>query len=107
MKGSVWVAAFAGIALAGVAGQAAAQYYEPPPPPPPGYYPSPPPPGYYPPPPRRYALGGRCRARLPTAYGPEREFCVLARPRPLGEPCRCPPPPNYPPGAWPRGRVIP
>ena len=78
-----------------------AQYY------PPGYYP--PPPGYYAPPPRR-VLGGRCDARLPTAYGPRRLICDIVRAKPLGRPCACPPPrppPGYAPGPFVGGRVIP
>ncbi len=100
MKRSVWIATWGALALIGLTGQATAQYY---PPPPPGYYP-PPPPAYYPP--RRRFFGRQCDALLPTGYGPERTLCPLVRPRPLGEPCRCPPPPNYPPGPWPRGRVV-
>jgi hypothetical protein len=86
-----------------VAPDAVAQYY------PSQYYPAPyPPPGYYPPP--AYRLGGRCNARVPTAYGPRRLICDLIRPRPVGRPCICPPPPpppGYPPGPYLNGRVIP
>ena len=86
------------LAMLDAASDAAAQYY-----PPPAYYP---PPGYGP----RVALGGRCSARLPTAYGPRRLFCDIIRPRPLGRPCVCPPPappPGYPPGPYLNGRVVP
>lgn len=107
--GLLWIVLLASLQLIVATGQALAQYDAPPPP---GYRyggPPPPPPGYgygrpYPPP---YALGGRCRTRLPTAYGPEREICPLRRPRPRGELCHCPPPRGYPPGPWPAGRVIP
>ena len=104
----LWVGLLASLQLAIAAGQASAQY-DAPPPPAYDYGVPPPPPGYgygrpYPPP---YALGGRCRAVLPTAYGPRREICPLDHPRPRGEPCRCPPPPGYPPGPWPAGHVIP
>jgi hypothetical protein len=77
-----------------------AQYY-----PPPGYYP---PPAYYPRP--AYRLGGRCNARVPTAYGPRRLICAIIRPRPIGRRCVCPPPPpppGYPPGPYLNGRVVP
>jgi hypothetical protein len=81
------------LAALSLTGEAGAQYY----PPPPGY-------GYGPP---RYAFGRRCASRLPTAYGPRREICPIVRPRPIDEPCRCPPPPDYGPGPWLRGHVIP
>jgi len=100
MTRSVWVAMLGALTLTGYAGHALAQY----PPAPPGYYPAPPP-GYYPPPPRRF-VGRQCDAFLPTGYGPERTLCPLDHPRRIGEPCRCPPPPNYPPGPWLRGRVV-
>ena len=71
------------------------------------YYQDYPPPGYYPPP--RPAFGGRCRARADTPNGPERLICAIRRPRPLGEPCDCPPPvppPGYAAGPPLGGRVI-
>lgn len=82
--------------LAGLAAapDAVAQYY-----PPPGYYPRP-----------VIELGGRCDARVPTAYGPRRLICPIVRARPLGRPCVCPPPPpppGYPVGPYLNGRVIP
>lgn len=85
---------------------AEAQYYRPPYYPPP--YPEPYPPGYYPPP--RRALGERCDSRLPPGYAQRRLICDIVRPRPLGQPCVCPPPPpppGYPPGPYLNGRVIP
>ncbi len=105
-----------GVAFLAVGGgSATAQYYPPPGYPPPGY-PSPdyspyPPPRYAPPydPPRR-ALGFRCDAWLPTAYGARALVCDIARPRPLGRPCVCPPPPpppGYSPAPYLNGRVIP
>ena len=101
MRRSAWIATLGVLALAGSAAPAAAQYVAPPPP---VYVSPPPPPVYYRP--RRPAFGGRCNAFLPTAYGPRREICPIARLRPISEPCRCPPPPNYGPGPWMRGRVI-
>jgi hypothetical protein len=76
-----------------------AQYY-----PPSGYYP---PPGTHPRP--GYRLGGRCNARLRTAYGPRHVICAIGRPRPIGQRCGCPPPPpppGYPPGPFLNGRVV-
>ena len=74
---------------------------------PPPYAPPYPPPGYYPP---RVELGGRCNTWTPAAYGPSRLICDIIRPRPIGRPCVCPPPPSppgYPPGPYLNGRVIP
>jgi hypothetical protein len=110
MRCSVWVATWGSLALLGYAGQAAAQYGVAPSPPVPGYgVPGPalgyPPPGYGERPFRR-RFGRRCDAFLPSAYGPRREFCLLIRPRPRGEPCHCPPPANYGPGPWLQGRVV-
>lgn len=69
-----------------VAAPAAAQYYERPPP---GYYA---PRGEYPPPRYRVRLGARCDAVLETPYGPRQMICPIVEPKPLGEPCGCPPP---------------
>jgi len=79
------------------------------------FYPEYPAPGYYPPPlppppPPPYQLGGRCDAWVPTAYGSGRLICDIISPRPLGQPCICPPPlppPGYAPGPYLNGRVIP
>ncbi len=125
MRFSAWFAAWGALALLGYAEQAAAQFSAAPPPPVAGYgVPVPPPPSYAPPPnyaqPPNYAppppgygegfyrhrLGGRCDAFLPTAVGPRRLICPLDRPRPRGEPCRCPPPANYGRGPWLQGSVI-
>lgn len=111
----------AGGMLLAMAGGASAQYYPPPDYPPPAYpppayappvYPQPaypppayPPPGYYRPP--RAELGFRCDARLPTGYGAAPLICDIVRPRPVGRPCSCPPPPGYPRGELFGGRVIP
>ena len=77
------------LAVVAAATPAAAQYYGGPPPPPPGYYP-PGPPGYYPPP--RVPFGRRCEATMETPYGPRQLVCPIRDPKPLGEPCGCPPP---------------
>ena len=92
--------------LLGAAVPAAAQYYQPPPPPPPGYYP---PPGGYPPPRYRVPYGRRCDATMETPYGPRQLICPIVDPKPLGEPCACPPPRpprGYPPGPYVGGRTI-
>ena len=79
------------------AGQAQAQYY---------------PPGYYRPPPPRadpyYSrdIGYRCNAFRPPRFGARHEICPIRDPKPIGEPCVCPPPPGYG-GPWLRGRTIP
>lgn len=86
---------------------AAAQYYEDRrPPPPPGYYAAPPPPPYYEE--RRVPFGRHCEAFLRTGYGPRRLFCRIVDPKPLGEPCACPPPtpPGYEPGPFVGGRTV-
>jgi hypothetical protein len=82
---------------------ASAQYYERPPP---GYYPAP---AYVPPPPRyRVPYGRRCDAVLETPYGPRQLICPIVDPKPLGEPCACPPPRvrGYPPGPYVGGQTI-
>lgn len=95
------------LAASGAASDAAAQYYRPPREyyePPPAYYQPPPP--HYP----RHALGGRCDSRLLTADGPRSLVCDIVRPRLLGQPCVCPPPPSppgYRPGPYLNGRVVP
>lgn len=97
------------LASLGVPTAADAQYNAPYGVPPPGYY-EPPPPAYYEPPPRYRALGGRCEVQLRTRSGPRREICEIVRPRPIGRPCACPPPPlppGYAPGPFINGRVIP
>ena len=58
---------------------------------------------YYAPPPPRRTLGYECATRIATAYGPRGLICPLARPRPIGRPCVCPPPG---PGPFLNGRVV-
>ena len=69
-----------------LAGPAYAQYYAPPPPPP----------GYYSP--YRARIGGRCSVVYGTPYGQRRLVCPITDPKPVGEACACPLPPQYPGG---------
>ena len=117
MGASRWLIGLGFLAMPFVPLDAAAQSYPPPyyPRPyyPPPYYPPPdreyyPPPDYYERPPLR-ELGTRCNSRLPPGYSARRLVCDIVRPRPLGQPCVCPPPeppPGYPPGPYLDGRVV-
>ena len=106
MKTILALVLVAGLAAPTAAQMTPVQYYERPPPPP-GYYPAP---GYYPPPPPRYRVpyGSRCDTMLETPYGPQQMICPIREPKPLGEPCACPPPRQrgYPPGPYVGGRTI-
>lgn len=73
----------------------------------PGYYRDRPP-GYYEE--RRRDFGRHCEAFIRTAYGPQRLFCRIVDPKPLGFECACPGPaaaPGYPPGPFVGGRTVP
>ena len=100
------LALLAGIAITQTA---AAQPYPAYPPPDvyaPGYYSRP----YYPPPRSSYdtgRLGTRCDAVFWSSYGQRQTVCPLYERRPVGAPCRCPPPPGYPPSRYADGQTIP
>ena len=81
---------------------ALAQYYDPGP----GYYRDRPR-GYYR---ERPDIGRHCEAFIRTAYGPQRLFCRIVDPKPIGFECACPGPsagPGYPPGPFVGGHTVP